>query len=275
MTADSDPDMSSALASSSEEEGTRSPAALGPTTSANAFSPLNRPTNLRERWAEELLDRLTPVMAPLGLVFALVVLGQQLTHPHSGLALGLAVLGWALWAAFAGEFLARLVVAPDTVDFFRRNWWQLFFLVLPFLRVLRLVRSLRLLRTGQLLSSTVRGSRSAQQLLRSRLGCLTSLVALVVLATSQLLYQFSDFTSYGKALHDTALGAVTGEPLGASDGFAQVVEVALAVFSVIVFGTLAGSIGAFFTAASRPSEALSARGTQAAASHCEWLSASP
>jgi voltage-gated potassium channel len=49
-----------------------------------------------------------------------------------------------------------------------------------------------------------------------------------------------------RALHATALGAITGEPLGRSDAFAQITEVLLAIFSVVVFGTLAGTLGAFF-----------------------------
>lgn len=201
----------------------------------------------RHRWAEELLDRLTPLMAPLGLIFLLVVLGQQLASPGSGVALALEATGLLLWSLFVAEFVARLVVAPDTVGFLRRNWWQVIFLVLPFLRVLRLVRSLRLLRSGQVLSSTVRGSRSAHRVLGSRLGWLTSVVAMVVLGASQLLHEFSDLPTYGDALHAAALGAVTGEPVAAEGGFARVTEVALAVFSVVVFGTLAATLGAFFT----------------------------
>lgn len=213
---------------------------------ATRASVLARPRTEREQWSEELLDRLTPVMAPLGVIFVLVVLGQQLTRPGSGLAITMAAVGWLLWAVFVAEFLARLVVAPSTGAFLRKNWWQAVFLLLPFLRVLRLVRSLRVLRSGQLLSSTVRGSRSARQVLSSRLGWLGSVVAMVVLGTSQLLYTFSGVTPYAQALHAAALGAVTGEPLPADDGFAQIVEVLLAVFSVVVFGTFAALVGAFF-----------------------------
>lgn len=200
----------------------------------------------RQRWAEELLDRLTPVMGPLGVVFALVVLGQLLARAGSALATTLAVVGWLLWAAFVLEFAVRLVVAPDRLCFLRHHWWQLVFLALPFLRILRLVRSLRLLRAGRVLSSTLRGSRSAGQLLRGRLGWLAGVVVMVVLGASQLLYEFADFPSYGAALHAAALGAITGEPLGVDGPVAAVAEVLLAGFSVVVFGTLAGALGAFF-----------------------------
>ncbi|MFW5470631.1 hypothetical protein ACOCJ4_11345 [Knoellia sp. CPCC 206435] len=210
------------------------------------MSVLTRPPEQREHLAQELLDRLTPVMSALGVIFVLVILGEQLAEAGSGLSSVLGVLGWALWAVFAAEFVARAVVAPDTVRFLRTNWWQLLFIVLPFLRVLRLVRAARLLRTGRVLSGAVRGSRSAASALRSRLGWLAALWVITVLSVSQLLFLLSDFPTFADALHATAMGAITGEPLGPTDVYARVTEVGLAGVSVIVFGTLAGSVGAYF-----------------------------
>lgn len=209
-------------------------------------APLRRDERERERWAEELLDRLTPVMSALGLVFLLVVLGEQLARENSTLSTTLTVVGWGLWAVFAAELAARHVVAPDKGRFWRRNWWQMLFLVLPFLRFLRLVRAVRLLRTGRVLSSAVRSSRSARRVLGGRVGWLGAVSAITILGSSQLLYELSDYDRYGDALHAAALATVTGEPLGRPDGFARVLEVALAVFSVVVFATLAGSLGAYF-----------------------------
>lgn len=200
----------------------------------------------RDVWAEELLDRLTPAMAALGILFLLVVFGEQFAQPGSTLSLVLTWAGWALWAVFAAEFVARLVVAPDTARFLRRNWWQVVFLVLPFLRVLRLVRAVRVLRTGRVLSSAVRSSRSARQVLSGRVGWLAVVSAITVLGSSQLLYEFGDFLTYGQALHGAALAAITGEPLARPDPFSQVLEVLLAIFSVVVFATLAGTLGAYF-----------------------------
>ncbi len=200
----------------------------------------------REEWAQDLLDRLTPVMSALGVLFLLVVLGEQFARPGSAVSTSFTVVGWLLWAVFAAEFLARLVVAPSTARFLRRNWWQLLFLVLPFLRVLRLVRAMRVLRTGRVLSSTVRSSRSVHQVLGGRVAWLAVVSAITILGSSQLLYGFGTYRSYGTALHATALAAITGEPLGHPDPFAQVLEVLLAIFSVVVFATLAGTLGAYF-----------------------------
>ena len=205
----------------------------------------------REIWAEELLDRLTPAMSALGVLFLLVVVGEQFARPDSRVSVLLTVTGWVLWAVFLVEFLARLLVAPSTTRFLKRNWWQLLFLVLPFLRILRLVRAIRVLRTGRLLSSAIRSSRSARSVLGGRVGWLTVTCAITVLVASLLLYQFADYKSYGDALHAAALATITGEPLGRSDPFARTLEVFLAIFSVVVFATLAGSLGAYFLEQSR------------------------
>ncbi|SDE07507.1 voltage-gated potassium channel [Auraticoccus monumenti] len=191
-------------------------------------------------------------MSALGVLFLLVVLGEQLTRPDSAVGTALTIVGWLLWAVFAAEFGARMVVAPSTSRFLRRNWWQLLFLVLPFLRVLRLVRAIRVLRTGRVLSSTVRSSRSVRQVLGGRVAWLAVVTAITVLASSQLLYGFGSYPTYGGALHATALAAITGEPLGRPDPFAQVLEVVLAVFSVVVFATLAGTLGAYFLVGTDP-----------------------
>lgn len=206
----------------------------------------------REAWAEEILDRLTPVMSALGVLFLLVVLGEQFARPGSGISAFLTIVGWGLWAVFAVEFAARMVVAPSTGRFLRRNWWQLLFLVLPFLRILRLVRAFRVLRTGRVLSSAVRSSRSVRQVLGGRIGWLGVVSAITVLGSSQLLYGFGSYEYYGAALHATALAAITGEPRGQPDPFAQVLEVVLAIFSVAVFATLAGTLGAYFLDSTGP-----------------------
>jgi voltage-gated potassium channel len=68
----------------------------------------------------------------------------------------------------------------------------------------------------------------------------------VVLAGSQLLYVGGAYEDYAPALHETALSTVTGQPLTAHGDLARILEVLLAVYSVAVFATLAGALGAYF-----------------------------
>lgn len=200
----------------------------------------------RQVWADELLDRLTPIMSALAILFLLVVFGETMADPGGTLSVVLATSGWVLWSAFVVEFGARLLIAPDTSAFLKKNWWQVLFLVLPVLRIFRLIRVLRIARTGRVLSSAVRSTRSAHRVLGGRVGWLAVVTFITILASSQLLFEFGIYESYADALHAAALAAVVGEPLAQEAGFAKVMEVVLAVFSVVVFATLAGSLGAYF-----------------------------
>lgn len=201
--------------------------------------------------AEQLAARLDRPMGVLGLLFLLVVLGQVVAEDPA-LATLFAVLGWLFWAVFVAEFLLRAYVAGFRAEFWRRNWWQAVFLAVPFLRFFRaltLVRfsSLaRLARVGGVVSAGVRGSRSAGRLLSSRVGWLASITAVVILASSQLYYLASPGRLYVDALHETAMATITGAGLAADDLFARLLEVVLAVYSVVIFATLAGTLGAFF-----------------------------
>lgn len=201
--------------------------------------------------AEELAARLDRPMGALGLVFVLVVLGQVVAEDDV-LLTALTVTGWVLWSVFVAEFALRAYVARDQRRFWRRHWWQLVFLAVPFLRflralsLLRLARVARFARFGSVLSAAVRGSRSAGRLLSGRIAWLGVVTGAVVLGSSQVLYLLGGYASYTAALHDAALATVTGDPLTADGAGARVLEVGLAVYSVAVFATLAGAVGAYF-----------------------------
>ena len=200
---------------------------------------------------EEVARRLDKPMGALGVVFLLVVLGQTVATDPPIVAV-LSVLAWVLWAAFVAELLFRAHLAKDRGRFWRRNWWQVVFLALPFLRfvralaLLRTLRVARVARLGSIMSSAVRGSRSAGRLLSGRLAWLGVVTSIVVLAVSQLMQLLGLYDSYAVALHDTAMATVTGDALQADGGFARITEVVLATYSVVVFATLAGSLGAYF-----------------------------
>ncbi|MDP5184468.1 hypothetical protein QOZ88_17670 [Blastococcus sp. BMG 814] len=192
-----------------------------------------------------LARRLDKPMGALGLVFVLVVLGQSLAR-QPWLTTTLGVVGWVLWAVFVAEFVHRAVTARDQRRFWVRNWWQVVFLAVPFLRFARALTLLRAARVGGVVSAAVRGSRSAGRLLGGRIGWLGAVTVVVVLATSQLLYVLGAYDSYGTALYDAALATIVGQPLTADGGLARVLDIALATYSVAVFATLAGALGAFF-----------------------------
>ena len=197
----------------------------------------------REEMAEDIADKLDLPVTVAGLLLVVVLVADNLTSPSSSLDTVWLVVGWALWGLFVLEFLARLIVAPSTWGFLRRNWWQLAFLAVPFLRFLRAFgRSARLARAA---STSVRGTRTAGRTLAGRLGWLTGLVVGTVLITSELLFTYAD-VSYASALHACALGAVAGEPLVVEGWLPDVLEIVLAIHATVVFAALAGALGAFF-----------------------------
>ncbi|SCG70392.1 hypothetical protein [Micromonospora halophytica] len=207
-----------------------------------------------------LARRLDKPMGVLGVLFLLLVFGQAVAR-HGTLAAVLSVAGWLLWAVFIAEFVLRAWLARHCArEFWKRNWWQLIFLAVPFLRFARAASVLRAARGGGVVAAAVRGSRSAGRLLTDRLAWLAVVTVTIILAAGQLLVLTRSYRTYGLALHDAALATITGEPLTANDPFAQVLELVLAAYSVVVFGTLAGALGAFFLSRER-AEARAAQQT--------------
>lgn len=209
-----------------------------------------KPDNEQVSAAEVAARRLDKPLGILGIIFLFVVLGQLLaTEPT--LILFFTVAGWVFWAVFVAELLLRAYIAGFSKAFWKKSWWQVVFLLVPFLRffralqVFRLVRLARLARYGSIVSAGVRGSRSAGTLLSSRIGWLVAVTAVVILASSQLLYAMGA-GSYADSLFEAAMAAITGNGITATGALARFLQIVLAVYSVVVFATLAGSLGAFF-----------------------------
>jgi len=154
-------------------------------------------------------------------------------------------LAWlVITVAFLVEFVARVVVAPETWPFLRKHWWELGLVALPFLRFLRVLRAGR---AGRGLASAVRSSRRAGEKLQSRLTHLVIITIVVACAGGRLLWEYGGYgRSYADALHDSAMTTLTGSSLGQPHAFAQTLEIVLAAYSVIIIATVAGSLGAFF-----------------------------
>lgn len=187
-------------------------------------------------------------MTAAGVVFLLLVVAETVSSPGGRVGTAFSIASWVLWAAFVAEFLLRLVVAPSAGRYLRRNWWQLVFLVVPFLRFLRALRAIRVARAARVsrvISSAVRSSRTAGRRLSSRLATVGVVTLVVILASSQLLFETGTYDSYGAALHAAALATIAATATGSDDGFVRVLEVFLIGYSMVVFAALAGSFGAF------------------------------
>ncbi|MFG1777728.1 hypothetical protein ACGFIG_15015 [Micromonospora sp. NPDC049048] len=200
---------------------------------------------------DDLVRRLDKPMGALGVLFLLLVLVQAVTHDEP-LSTVLTVASWILWAVFVAEFVLRAWLARRCArQFWKQNWWQVIFLAVPFLRFARAAIALRAARGAGVIAAAVRGSRSAGRLLTDRLAWLTVVTVTIAVTAGQLLTLTGSYPTLGQALHDAALTTITGVPLDATDTFAQILELVLAVYSVVVFGTLAGALGAYFLSRGR------------------------
>jgi voltage-gated potassium channel len=196
--------------------------------------------------AERIASHMDVPITVLGLIFILLALADTVSGDRGRWGAAFETAIWLVWAVFAFEFVLRTIVAPSTWAFLRRNWWQLAFLVVPFLRFLRVAASVKTARAGRVVSAAVRGTRTAVRTLSGRLAWLSAVTVIVVLTASQLLYEFGHYSSYGRALRAAALATVTGEPTQGGTAVADVLDVVLAVYSVAVFAAVAAMLGAYF-----------------------------
>jgi len=208
-----------------------------------------------ERWLGDATERLDPVMAWLGVLFALLV-GYELAVPLSrGSARTLEIAGWVIWGVFLLEFAAKLWLSPARRRFLRRHWLTALALVLPTLRVLRFLRLVRLgraLPAARVVSSSYRAGGTARRIFRSRLGYLAAIGSVCAVAVAELAFLFERdhpqgvFGSFGDALlwsFSVVIG-MQGDPRPASVG-AQIAMLAGFAAGLVVIATLAGSIGSF------------------------------
>jgi voltage-gated potassium channel len=107
-----------------------------------------RSSDEREELAERIADRLDMPITAAGVIFLLLVLAETTSDPEGAVGTVFSVTSWVLWALFVGEFVLRLVIAPSTSGFLKRNWWQLIFLAVPALRFVRALRALRAARSA-------------------------------------------------------------------------------------------------------------------------------
>ena len=107
---------------------------------------------------------------------------------------------------------------------------------------------------GRVVSSMVRSGRSAGRKLGSRIGWLAVGTASVVVGGSQIVFELGGTRTYGEALHLVALATLVGEPMG-KPGVMKLLDVCFVTFSVVVFASLAGSVGSFLLERDRSLEA--------------------
>lgn len=230
-----------------------------------APDPDQEPTR-RERTAARMEQRLDPVMAVLSVLWGGFVAYELVAPAHQRDTLRL--IGDVVWGIFLVEFVAKLWVSGRPLRFLRRRWLSVLFLVLPVLRTVRIIASLRTLRVlpaARVVGSSYRTVGTARGLLGGRLSLLTVITAAVVFGGGQLLFLLeSEGRGGGESLADalwwSANLVISGTYLFEPETVAgRLVGLLLSGYAVVVFASLAATIGAFFI--DQGTERASAEGT--------------
>lgn len=233
--------------------------------------PDDEPT-ARERLAAVIEDRLDLPMAALAVIWAGLV-AYELVAP-AGQRDDLAAVGNVIWAVFIVEFVVKIVVSGHPLRFLRRRWPSILFLALPILRVFRVVRAARAFRAlpaARVVGSSYRALGTARSLLGSRLAFLTVASVVVIFAGGQLFHlaegRAGEVGSLGDGVWWAANAAISGnlvvDPVTVGG---RLLGLVLQVYAVVVFASVAATLGAFFIE-SRAERAAAEDAAADAASH--------
>lgn len=231
---------------------------------------------------ESLLQQLQELLEVPMLVLAFAWLALFVVEAVRGLSPFLEILGYAIWALFALQFLLELALAPKKSRYLRTNWLTAVALAVPALRVLRVLRLVRLARFAgtagalrgarlvRILSSLNRGMRALRASMSRRgFSYVLLLTVIVVIAGAAGMYAFEGaarFESYGGALWWTAMLVTTiGSDYWPATGEGRLLCLLLSVYGLAVFGYLTAALASFFIGRDAERESADAAGGDAIA----------
>jgi voltage-gated potassium channel len=213
-----------------------------------------------ETHKEVALDRFSagidPVMMALAVLWLPVIVVPLVTTLHGSVAVVFDVLDYAVWAAFAVEYVWKLRLAVDKRTFVLHHLLDLAMVAVPVLRPLRLARLLRLVRLGRVVIVLGDGLRRAKTLFTYHgLHFVLLTVAAIIFAGAGLetvLEKHSvgsqAINSFGEALW---WAVVTVTTVGYGDrvpitGAGKIVATVLMFTGIGLVGALTATIASFF-----------------------------
>jgi voltage-gated potassium channel len=214
----------------------------------------------KERY--ELLKRVEDSLEIPMLVLAFVWLALLVVELIWGESLMFEVIGTVIWIIFILNFAVEFVLAPQKIDYLKKNWLVAISLLVPALRlfrVFRVFRLLRLTRVGRSLSllrvvsSLNRGMRAlGTSLSRRGFGYVIALTILVVFTGAAGMYAFENVSpdginSYGEALWWTTMILTTiGSQYWPQTLEGRILCIFLALYGFGVFGYVTATLATFF-----------------------------
>ena len=231
------------------------------------ISPENTPPELikrdldaeRYQLLRQIEDHLETPLLVLGLAW-LILLILEFTR---GATPVLDVLTNIIWIVFLIDFIIKMILAPDKIDYLKNNWLTVISLAVPALRVFRIARVVRLLRVARairglrllrLVGSLNRGMQALSATMGRRGFIYVILLTLIVtFAGAAGIYNFesdipqSSLGSYWEALWWTAMLMTTlGSEYWPQSGEGRVLCFLLAMYAFTVFGYVTATLASFF-----------------------------
>lgn len=232
-----------------------------------------QPLPLRDRIVDErytLLQQLQDWLEIPMLVLAFIWLALMVVEIVWGISPVVESAGYIIWVIFILNFIVELWLAPEKLDYLKKNWLSGIALLAPALRALRLVRIVRLARLGRVagmsrglrllrvLSSVNRGMRALSAAMRRRgFGYVVLLTLIVTLAGAAGMYGFENndlnnkpgvgLNSYSAALWWTAMIMTTmGSEYWPQTAEGRLLCFFLALYSFAMFGYVTATLATFF-----------------------------
>lgn len=191
----------------------------------------------------------------LGFVW-LVLLVIEMTH---GLSKTMQMVSVAIWVIFIIDFVLRFIIAPDKIQYLKKEWLIALSLFIPAIRFVRIFRVFRILGLLQgssivtLLGTVNRSIRSLNKTLRRRgFVYIIAITIAVTLLGAAGMYAFEkgqpgSFQSYADAVWWTTMLIITiGSQYWPQTAAGKLLSLLISIFGFTVLGYITATLASFF-----------------------------
>lgn len=161
-----------------------------------------------------------------------------------------------IWIIFIGDFVLKLILAPEKLLFLRKNIITAISLIIPALRLFRIFRFIRLLRIFRgtrlikVIASLNRGMKSLHATMGRRgFGYVMALTLIVILAGAAGMHVLENraFGSFGVAIWWTTMLVITvGTDFWPKSAEGRILCTLLSLYGFGVFGYITATLASFF-----------------------------
>lgn len=198
----------------------------------------------------------------LVLVFVMIVtlITPLVVHFSEETQLTFELIDWIIWAAFALDLSVRTFLAPKRIAYLRKNWIDIFVVILPIFRIFRIFRVARVfgaLRLARIMALFGKFANEVKTVLsRHYLHYLLVILIVLVIIGTTLIYHFdigNNMPNGIKNLSDALWMVVVTTTSGGFENIfpatqeSRGVSIILILFGTIVVSYFTASLASYFT----------------------------